>query len=517
MPSLEQLTHQIIASPDDNELRLQFADMLSAVGDPRGEVIRLQCEIHGLSEQEHGWYWRRYRLANLLRGSNPFLIAFGEESVESRWTSELDAVKVDGKGVGKGTIDRGFIESFAVFDVPRMKARELDILAIAPLIRGLEFSELSTEQQFDTLASLESVAKSTHLKFSKCHFPAGSLDVLFESPQLRMLNRLTFSECSFAGGIERLGRTRVAKNIQELSVSLSGQQADEMTEGTSYLGSLLSGDSFPCLRSLEFDRCCSAYDLSSLTHWSGLPRLKSLDIGAHRLPQNTLEDFLRCDFPSLENLRLSRLNGRIDRISISAEHLRILSLKGLTLDADAMLSLSRSLPETLQHLTLSSSGLTTSALTPFLTGRAFANLRFLNLQLNQLDSTAVEQIVNTEWLKNLVTLKLSFNPLGTAAGDYLANSELIKTLAFLDLSETQTEDAGMQRLAAAPASNLQWLNVDSNDISSNSLAVLLNMRQMTNLVALRLKGNEVFDQHKQEFIDRYGKEVMDSYWLGYLV
>lgn len=43
------------------------------------------------------------------------------------------------------------------------------------------------------------------------------------------------------------------------------------------------------------------------------------------------------------------------------------------------------------------------------------------------------------------------------------------------------------------------------------------MQHMTNLVALRLKGNDVFDEHKQEFVERFGESVVDSYWLGYLV
>lgn len=65
--------------------------------------------------------------------------------------------------------------------------------------------------------------------------------------------------------------------------------------------------------------------------------------------------------------------------------------------------------------------------------------------------------------------------------------------------------------------SLQWLNLDTNSITAASLDDLLNPMNLTNIVALRLKGNELWDEHKSECIKRFGKEVVDSYWLGYLV
>src|SRR5947209_8153059 len=36
---------RILADPDADAPRLAYADALSAAGDPRGELIRLQCEL----------------------------------------------------------------------------------------------------------------------------------------------------------------------------------------------------------------------------------------------------------------------------------------------------------------------------------------------------------------------------------------------------------------------------------------------------------------------------------------
>jgi hypothetical protein len=144
-------------------------------------------------------------------------------------------------------------------------------------------------------------------------------------------------------------------------------------------------------------------------------------------------------------------------------------------------------------------------------------MRYLNLQLNELDCEAAQMIACTPWLEGLVALKLSFNELGQVAAESLERSAVIGNLAFLDLAETKLGDLGAQLIASALASNLQWLNLDTNAITSNSLACLLDLRQMTSLVALRLKGNNVFGDYESEFIKRFGESVVNSYWLGYLI
>jgi uncharacterized protein (TIGR02996 family) len=45
MSDSEAFLHEIIAAPDDDAPRLVYADWLEEQGDPRGEFIRLQCEL----------------------------------------------------------------------------------------------------------------------------------------------------------------------------------------------------------------------------------------------------------------------------------------------------------------------------------------------------------------------------------------------------------------------------------------------------------------------------------------
>ena len=43
---------EILANPDDEGPRLIFADWLEERGDPRGEFIRVQCELAGMKERK---------------------------------------------------------------------------------------------------------------------------------------------------------------------------------------------------------------------------------------------------------------------------------------------------------------------------------------------------------------------------------------------------------------------------------------------------------------------------------
>jgi uncharacterized protein (TIGR02996 family) len=49
MSQEEHFLQAILAAPDDDTPRLVYADWLDERGDPRGEFIRLQCELAKLA------------------------------------------------------------------------------------------------------------------------------------------------------------------------------------------------------------------------------------------------------------------------------------------------------------------------------------------------------------------------------------------------------------------------------------------------------------------------------------
>src|SRR5262245_39324456 len=54
MPDDEACLQAILANPDDDLPRLVYADFLDERGDPRGEFIRMQCELAGLPPDDGG-------------------------------------------------------------------------------------------------------------------------------------------------------------------------------------------------------------------------------------------------------------------------------------------------------------------------------------------------------------------------------------------------------------------------------------------------------------------------------
>src|SRR5262249_39666688 len=52
MTKAEDFLNAILANPDDDGLRMVFADWLEERGDPRGEFIRVQCELERMQPDD---------------------------------------------------------------------------------------------------------------------------------------------------------------------------------------------------------------------------------------------------------------------------------------------------------------------------------------------------------------------------------------------------------------------------------------------------------------------------------
>jgi uncharacterized protein (TIGR02996 family) len=103
MVPMDPLLDAIAAAPDDDGPRLVYADRLIADGDPRGELIALQCAGEDASEllEKHG----------------------------NRWLAEL------GLREGEGTWQRGFVESVSI--IPARAASVYDALVHQPTLRSI--------------------------------------------------------------------------------------------------------------------------------------------------------------------------------------------------------------------------------------------------------------------------------------------------------------------------------------------------------------------------------------------
>jgi uncharacterized protein (TIGR02996 family) len=108
----------ILESPDDDAPRLVFADWLEERGDPRGEFIRIQCQLAQLAEDD-------FRCPELEARERALLHAHRDE-----WERPLRQVL--GQTPGRWWFRRGFIEEMTA-DAGAFLAHAETVFRLAPL------------------------------------------------------------------------------------------------------------------------------------------------------------------------------------------------------------------------------------------------------------------------------------------------------------------------------------------------------------------------------------------------
>jgi uncharacterized protein (TIGR02996 family) len=257
----DDLRAAVVASPDDDAPRLVYADWLIERGDPRGELIRLQCERQGEALRHELWQTVAGELAP--------------------WTSE------DG-------IRRGFVESLAI-PMGELAARGAAILATHP-IRELRF----TDARFThvELAAAVSAGPLVHLR--ALHVGAPSTDprgpndaplaVLARGP-LTELRRLHLEQVgASAHDWAHLTSTLDAPELEEVHLE------DVRASAAAYAG-LADGDRFPRLRRIVervyvcLDDRCQPRLAEAFEALAARPGFERLAVARHALSDEALAPF----------------------------------------------------------------------------------------------------------------------------------------------------------------------------------------------------------------------------------
>jgi len=202
----EPFLETILEYPDDDAPRLVYADWLDEQGDPRGEFIRVQCELAKLDQEEP-------RADELRDRENALLNLHGE-----KWRAEIPEW-----ARAKCEFRRGFIEEVTLWrsDV----FAELKILpAVAP-VRRLVLEEIAGKMsEFRLSAAMEF---ATELCFLDSRFEFADLRQLFDAPfaelgyatELLRLRSLTFLGAGlFDGGVARIALATELTNLQRLEL-----------------------------------------------------------------------------------------------------------------------------------------------------------------------------------------------------------------------------------------------------------------------------------------------------------
>jgi uncharacterized protein (TIGR02996 family) len=183
-PAIEDAFLQsILENPDDDSVRLIFADWLMERDDPRGEFIRIQCELARLQEPLADWdAWAAAseRLPELQAREKELLTKHGQT-----WSAPVSSI------TSNYSFRRGFIERVSLSAALFLHYR-------ADLFRGTPIQEVHftglTPGDIRAIAAVPELARLKTIDLSD-HYPTPAFGELLASPHLTRLAVLKLSRC----------------------------------------------------------------------------------------------------------------------------------------------------------------------------------------------------------------------------------------------------------------------------------------------------------------------------------
>lgn len=323
------LLAEMIARPDDDAPRLVWADLLTARGDPLGELISLQCRLAAAPDDAAR---RRLRIAE-----NKLLAAHGEA-----WTAKVKAVLPEDVWdvPTKASLVRGFVEHVSTWVGVLDRLDEL--FAAAPLLRSLELAGPAVVGDDPPGGrALASLAGLTHPRLAQLHtfelqlFGAGNAAArAVAAAALTGLRALTLQVSILeeagglldADGVSALAEAPALRGLQSLDLSfneLGAAAVDALAAATFSLRHLdLSGHAFDAAAATRLAAAPAFSGLVSLRLRAAnlgvegavalarspvLTTLEALDLSeTHLGPEAAAAFFEALSLPRLRALRLER-------------------------------------------------------------------------------------------------------------------------------------------------------------------------------------------------------------------
>jgi len=365
-PSIEpELVASIVATPDEDGPRLVYADWLSDRGDPRGELIAVQCALATADRDD-----QPVSTTSPLRDQAMALMA----THRAGWLEPVLDI-----AVGNYQFRRGFIE---VIDVLHPDIEAVRLHEACPLLRAVKTPQATVNDVFRCVDVL-AVDELTLYKITDTLM----LHRVSEQPRLERLRRL---DIHYETGPLHLSElTRLHLPLHRLALRFDRTQPfDE----PALLGSLTAHPARGALRSLE------------------LAHTRAEELGVlERLPELEALALTSCSpaLPALSRLALPRLTS----LAITGEALETLDLASLVAAFPA-----------LRRLRLSDSRIGDRAARSLAASPHATRLRRLDLSNNQISGAAALALAQSEHLQGLVELDLTGNPAAAAARDRVDRS-----------------------------------------------------------------------------------------------
>ena len=404
MTDREALFRAILDNPDDDTLRLIYADAVEEGGDERrAAFIRTQVELSQLPEYDPSWIRFRY---------------LHRETFFGDWLSKELPGLPRGLEWAREPFRRGFPAAIRADDVAVFANHSDEIFGLAPI----DSLELSSTTLSDAMEFAENPWRNRLRSLSVTHGLGGqTAKLLLGSTHYERLKELKIGAgLSTASTVNSIVKSRTFKQLTALSCpdSASGQTL-----------------------------------INELIHLTEPPRLESLDIAGNRLTHEQLPQLLLAPAIGLvQNLDLSDNNLTGEALEILARvrlpHLRNLHLDRTYPSREGVRALSESaVLAGLRSLTLAGNYLLPEAASILAGSDAAVELRVLNLGYNRLGDAGTAALAESPNLRNLIFLDLSNNQVDDAGAESLCKSPDLEGLLYLNLSENEIfSDRSVTRL-----------------------------------------------------------------------
>ena len=472
----------VIATPDDDLVRLVYADWLEENGDPdRAELIRVQCELAKLPDWDG-------RCIPLKHRERVLLARHGR-----RWHAELPPVE----GVSWGAYHRGFVRSVTVTDVKALTANAEGVAALTPL----DAITLGTWPTRNFRATPLPWLKRMNFT-QRYEFQAQHLERVLESPLAAHLTALDLSGV----GVENAGAAVVSR-MRHLK-ALASLDFSNGFVGVAGATALAAADHLKSLTRLEFSSYGSGYVDDPFVSEAGVeaiaasPRFRNLThlgLGGNGVTTQSIQRLLGSK--TLANLKSVVLaqGERIEAAAFAATDgpARWADLNvSMWWEADngILAAVARS-PQLagLVRLKMASTPANAEGVRALAGSTSAATLRELDLSSNSLPADTVCGLTDGRW-PELHTLRLGGNEIGAEGCNRLAASKGFPALAVLDLGACEIGDDGAKAIAkAAWAKTLRRVELNTNDIGREGATALAASKHLRGLTKLELYDNPLTD------------------------
>lgn len=388
-PSAEEspLFQEILANPADRELRLVFADWLEDQGDPRGELVRIQCQLEKLNRNEPDHVRLRSKAGRLERAHGGF--------------GQLDSVTT-----AKTELRGGFVERVEL--TPTRWIRHAEQIVRTTPLRDLRLKGKSAK--FAQIAQMPELSQLTALELRQPKLNDADLTAIVNSPHLAKLTSLGIhgTECSALGRI--LAESPLLPQLTTLEISgeeISRRDIERIGKHSRQLQSLeisyaensafpeLAAAGFRSLRNLNFN---CGWRMTTLTG----SQLEAFGQSEFDEPLKHLT--LRPVAPGFAEAFGSARYQSLSELAIYDDALK-------TPDVTAILSHLTQLTD----LTLGFCRLRDAAARAIARSPALAGLKHLRLTQNQITAKGVEAILNSEFFTPETELHLAGNSIDEKA------------------------------------------------------------------------------------------------------